>query len=142
MCSRYQIDSNIIDDFPNIKGFNSWQNREARDIRPTDIAPVIMGKGGELYLQEQVWGFKSAYDGKLLINARAETVLDKKTFSDSAHNKRIVIPASLFYEWDSDKQKVSFFKETKKKLCIWPDCSGMNLTAEGLPLLPQLPTIP
>ena len=36
----------------------------------------------------------------LVINARAETVLDKPSFSNGIWYHRIVIPASGFYEWN------------------------------------------
>lgn len=54
------------------------------------------------------WGFPQYQKKGLLINARAESVLDKKLFRDCVFHRRCIIPAKQFYEWDSDKNKVVF----------------------------------
>ncbi|MGM9903902.1 hypothetical protein A5844_001850 [Enterococcus sp. 10A9_DIV0425] len=54
------------------------------------------------------WGFESFKKGQLLINARAETVEEKKTFSKPFRETRCVFPMTGFYEWDSNKQKLLF----------------------------------
>ena len=54
------------------------------------------------------WGFPR-FDGKgLLINARAESALERKTFRDSIQHRRCIIPAKGFYEWDKSKEKFSY----------------------------------
>ena len=54
------------------------------------------------------WGFPGFDKGKLLINARAESVRTKSTFADSFASRRCVLPAAGFYEWDRKKEKVTF----------------------------------
>ena len=54
------------------------------------------------------WGFPGFDKGKLLINARAESVKDRPTFSRSFEQGRCVLPAAGFYEWDRSKEKVTF----------------------------------
>ena len=78
-------------------------------LRPSDSITVVSGRRPGLTAEDMRWGFPSPIDGKLMINARAETALEKKTFSDSVRSRRCVIAASRFYEWDKDKNKVSFF---------------------------------
>ena len=51
-----------------------------------------------------------------MINARAETALERRTFCDSVRYRRCIIPAKHFYEWDSDKNKVTFFREDRPVL--------------------------
>ena len=54
------------------------------------------------------WGFPR-FDGKgLLINARAESATERKTFRDSVQHRRCIIPAKGFYEWDKSKVKFSY----------------------------------
>ena len=54
------------------------------------------------------WGFPGFDKGKLLINARAESVKTRPTFADSFASRRCVLPAAGFYEWDRKKEKVTF----------------------------------
>lgn len=134
MCGRYYMDDNAYSEIRKwirqIDGNNSSNHRDGRDerdgnlmnpgngdIRPSEPALVITGKtSGHGYTADQrmvlaeeimYWGFPQ-YDRKaLLINARAETVLQKKTFRDSVLHRRCLIPARYFYEWDASKNKVT-----------------------------------
>lgn len=67
-------------------------------------------------LKEMHWGFPQYQKKGLLINARAETALERRTFCDSVRHRRCIIPAKHFYEWDSDKNKVTFFREDRPVL--------------------------
>jgi len=44
----------------------------------------------------------------VIINAKAETALEKRMFRDSVLNRRIVIPATGFYEWNAQKERAKF----------------------------------
>ena len=44
----------------------------------------------------------------MLINARVESVLEKKIFANGIRYHRAVIPASHFYEWNQRKEKNTF----------------------------------
>ncbi|MCD8021601.1 MAG: SOS response-associated peptidase [Lachnospiraceae bacterium] len=114
MCSRYYIDNDTLDEVSGLLAGrkSSRLNWTARDVHPGETAPIIMKKNTGLQLDEMKWGFPQ-YSGKgLFINARAETALQKKTFSDSVLHRRCVIPARHFYEWDASKNKVSFLRES------------------------------
>ena len=55
------------------------------------------------------WGFLGGADRKqLMINARAESALEKKSFSESVLRRRCIVPAKHFYEWDAQKNKATF----------------------------------
>ena len=61
------------------------------DIRPSQSAAVIRGKEENLMTECMAWGFPR-FDGKgLLINARAESALERKTFRDSIQHRRCII---------------------------------------------------
>ena len=53
----------------------------------------------------------------VIINARAETALDKKTFRESLLSRRCVIPSTGFFEWTKTGAKKKYlFRETGKSL--------------------------
>ena len=109
MCGRYYIDKAIEKDIEqivqNIDNGLIWEGMG--DIHPTDTAPIIYRKGSMLCAAGMKWGLMGR-EKKLLINARAESVMERPTFSESVMNRRCIIPARQFYEWDREKQKVTF----------------------------------
>lgn len=75
------------------------------EIRPTDIAPVLVQSDGIIIPRLYSWGFPG-FNGKgVIINARLETVSQKLMFRSALDEGRCVIPSTGFYEWDSKKQK-------------------------------------
>ena len=79
-----------------------------QDVFPTEPSLVIHTGNQKLLAGEMLWGFSNPYRKGLIINARAETVREKKLFADSIMNRRCIIPASGFYEWDSYKARFRF----------------------------------
>lgn len=100
MCGRYYIDDSL-------EGFEELLETLNRDevrigeIRPTDVAPVIANSRAlrrRPFLMR--WGFGSAQrGGRPVINARSETALAKPMFRDSMRERRCLVPASRYFEW-------------------------------------------
>ena len=115
MCGRYYIDKDVEDELyrmlQEIDG--KLRTERAGDIYPSNAAPVIYGRNEKLCGREMKWGFMGR-DKRLLINARAETALERPTFSESVRQRRCIIPARHFYEWDKGKQKVTFCRQQGK----------------------------
>ncbi|HJD33993.1 MAG TPA: SOS response-associated peptidase [Candidatus Mediterraneibacter tabaqchaliae] len=77
-------------------------------VFPSQKAAVIMGRERHLEAEQMLWGFPR-FDGRgLLINARAETAAERRTFRESILHRRCVIPAKGFWEWNKSKEKFSF----------------------------------
>ena len=96
------------------------------DILPTNTAPIIEKTEHGLQLSLCKWGFPLQKGKNLVINARAETVLDKPSFSNGIWYHRIVIPASGFYEWNRLREKNTFTRSDASVLylagfCDWFD---------------------
>lgn len=80
------------------------------NVCPTEQIVVVTGGPDQSRMMEAMrWGlipswYKAPNDGPLLINARAETVLEKPTFRDAAHRRRVLTIANGFYEWAKDAE--------------------------------------
>ena len=85
---------------------------DQKEIRPSDHAPVMVWQDGRISLAWQRWGFTSE-GRKLVMNARAESALEKPMFSESLMKRRLVIPAEGFYEWNPQKEKFLFTAENR-----------------------------
>jgi putative SOS response-associated peptidase YedK len=77
----------------------------SRVIKPGDLAPVILFKD-HFYIESKKWGLPSS--NGVHINARSESVLNKMTFKDHIRQRRCIIPARRFYEYDPHHNQVGF----------------------------------
>ena len=137
MCGRFFWDNDaeeaFEDDFPELIRIARAQEKSLRagDYMPSMDALAVVGGQAVVGAQPAVgahsavgaqtaypakpisaeilkWGFPGFDKGKLLINARAESVKTRPTFADSCASRRCVLPAAGFYEWDRKKEKVTF----------------------------------
>ena len=112
MCGRYNFSTDNPDE--KMSALISVMERKypgeykTGDIFPGDTAPAMIARGDKIVPLPAIFGFPGFQDGKLLINARGETAAEKKTFSDSLKEQRVILPATGFYEWSSDKTKYLF----------------------------------
>ena len=122
MCGRYadeMLDREYIEHMRVIMA--SPEPAQPRyNIAPSQKARVIRTVDGQLKLEELRWGFRPAWlkdKNKAQINARAETVFTSKMFKHSAENRRCLVPATAWYEWQAAagrKQPFAFhFKDNR-----------------------------
>ena len=124
MCGRYQLTTE--ENIQEIQEIVAEINRRYMDkpilsqmklgeIRPTDIVPVIANsKSFEPKPFLMQWGFSGFGDKpKPIINAVSETALTKNMFRKPLLERRCLIPASHFYEWqDTGYRKVKHVIKT------------------------------
>jgi putative SOS response-associated peptidase YedK len=74
------------------------------DAAPGSIQPVIrISEHGERQIVLMRWGFKRE-DGKLLFNARPESIKDLSFWRKSFSLRRCIVPADSFFEWQKTEQ--------------------------------------
>jgi putative SOS response-associated peptidase YedK len=78
------------------------------EIFPTNVVPVFIPQKEIIKPKLMVWGFPNFQNKGVIINARAETVKEKKLFGSSLRERRCIIPSTGFYEWDAEKKKFIF----------------------------------
>lgn len=104
MCGRFVITSSP-EALRRLFGYSEQPNMPARyNIAPTQPVPVVLTERGPRKFMLMRWGFLPAWakDPKkfgLVINARAESVIDKPAFKNAIKRRRCLIPADGYYEW-------------------------------------------
>jgi len=113
MCGRYTFFtdrelSEIDEIIEQISNEIQLEKMQAGDIFPTSVAPVLLPLDDIIVPRLMVWGFPNFKNKGVIINARIESVREKKLFRSSLERCRCVIPSTGFYEWDATKKKYLF----------------------------------
>ncbi len=94
MCSRYEVNARPRDLARQFGVECSADFEPLSEVRPTDPAPVI--SAGRMMMLN--WGLAVSWESKPLINARAESLIEKTTFRPLLEN-RCLAPATAYFEW-------------------------------------------
>lgn len=115
MCGRYVILS-PPDAMRQVFGYAEQPNFPPRyNVAPTQPVPVVILESGARHFRLMRWGLIPAWvkdprQFSLVINARAETVLDKPAFKNAMKRRRCLLPADGYYEWhQSEGRKRPFY---------------------------------
>jgi putative SOS response-associated peptidase YedK len=104
MCGRYFITSPPAA-IRALLGYPEQPNFPPRyNVAPTQPIPIVRLADGNRHFALMRWGLipswvKDPKTFSLLINARAESVIDKPAFRSAMRRRRCLIPADGFYEW-------------------------------------------
>ncbi|MBA4700715.1 MAG: SOS response-associated peptidase [Ruminococcus sp.] len=121
MCGRYYVDDETAKEIERIIRNLDKRLKAAPkygEIYPTNNAMVVQSDDGQSILSNMSWGFPQYQRKGVIFNARSETALEKRTFSSSAKQRRCIIPARGFYEWDKDKNKIAFERPNKQAMLL------------------------
>ena len=130
MCGRYFFGDRTADEVEKELGLRPGSvSPRLGDATPGMMLPGIVrsrssagnsgaqSSAGLTDVQDLFWGLKGS-DGKLIINARAESAADKPMFSESIMRRRCLLPAAGFYEWDRDKTRFVFKRTDGKPMYL------------------------
>lgn len=98
MCGQYYCDSST---------FSSLEDDEVK-MSPGQDIPVFIYFNDKVAMTKFKWGYSLPMKNELIINARCETLFNKKIFQSDIKERRCVIPAKGFYQKDSKQHRVSF----------------------------------
>ena len=105
MCGRYSMSSDL-DTLQVRFGFQAkGLSYEPRfNVAPTQEVLTVTNDGSENHAQFMKWGLipfwaKDASIGARMINARAETVVEKPSYREAFQERRCLVIADGFYEW-------------------------------------------
>lgn len=125
MCGRFYIaEEDTAEDLQRIidslnRRYNGNSPAKTKgEIRPTDIIPVIANSPSmAISAYAMKWGYTMP-DGKPMSNARSETATTKPMFADGMKQRRCIIPATLYFEWEKHGTQ-------KTKHAVFPTGSDM-----------------
>jgi putative SOS response-associated peptidase YedK len=115
MCGRFLLKT-ALEELARLFGFAERPNLAPHyNIAPTQDAPVIRQRrepAGQRSIAGLRWGLvlpsaEHPKAGAPLINARAETLLEKPSFRGAFRRRRCLVPADGYYQWregDASKQ--------------------------------------
>lgn len=127
MCGRFYIaEEDPTDDLIRIIEEVNRRYSGAVDIRtggevsPGDTVPVWANSRklipGAFAMR---WGYAMP-DGKLMFNARSETAAEKSMFRDGMAQRRCLIPATCYFEWEKrGRERVKYAIRTANSGMIW-----------------------
>jgi putative SOS response-associated peptidase YedK len=98
------------------------------NIAPSQPVAVMVVDRNGLVEKEMRWGWTPSWSRRLLINAQAETVNVRQAFKRAFAERRCLIPADGFYEWQmvgGKRQPVRFVLKSGEPFCfagLWEPC--------------------
>lgn len=99
------------------------------EIHPTDMAAVIApGRDGKQAVFPMIWGYHIGGLTRPVINARIESAMTKKSFSEDWRRHRCMIPASCYFEWEHIRQADGKIR-TGQKYAIRPGGESITFLA-------------
>jgi putative SOS response-associated peptidase YedK len=122
MCGRYQVSisdadvaSIVAEAQKRASAVRENLTVKTKELFPTDVAAILVddAQKGRLAVP-MVWGFEGFGSRKgVIFNTRRESALQKPFWRSSLEQRRCVVPATGFYEWQHggirDKQKYRFY---------------------------------
>ncbi|MCA5014527.1 MULTISPECIES: SOS response-associated peptidase [unclassified Enterococcus] len=121
MCGRFLLDPTDSKEIEEIIWKIEAKNQEIKtgEIFPTNTVPLLVGTSDhDIDVEAMAWGFHGFKKSQSIINARSETVTEKKMFAKAFSSTRCVFPTSGFYEWDQEKRKFLFREKGAKILYL------------------------
>lgn len=120
MCGRYYIaDEDAAEELRQIidevnRRYNGGGVKLAGEVFPSDTVPVIAnGRNEQPAAFSMVWGHKLD-KGPIVFNARSEEAETKPMFADGMKQRRCLVTASYYYEWEHvGREKIKYAIKTQ-----------------------------
>lgn len=108
MCGRYALQTPLPDLADLFDATPALDDPGPRfNVAPTETIPVVRRTGGGREIVGLRWGLVPSWargpeDIPLIINARAESLVDRPAFRDLLPGNRCIVPADGFFEWRTE----------------------------------------
>jgi len=116
MCGRYVLATSASDLTLILRAESELDISPNWNVTPSQSVPIVRAEArGRRVLSRATWGIEASWsDRGLVINARSESVDDKRLFAPMLSGGRCAIPMTGYYEWrrtngDGRGTKIPFF---------------------------------
>lgn len=153
MCGRYAASSSpddLVEEFEIVDPEAAAQAHQVAveadyNVAPTKTAPVVLERPPSRdreaepvrQLRPLVWGLvpswaKDRSVGARMINARAESLLDKPAYRRAATSRRCLVPADGWYEWQVSPTAIDDKGKPRKQPFFVTGAGGGGIALAGL----------
>ncbi|MGM9960452.1 MAG: SOS response-associated peptidase family protein [Allobaculum sp.] len=113
MCGSFLVNNDVIPALNNFQPCPWIQGQfEFGDVYPSQLSPIIVFNSNtqEYEVKLLPFGFSDVIYGKKtdIINARSETVQEKRMFRKGVETDRAIVVCSGFYEWHDHRERYLF----------------------------------
>ncbi|MCD7892088.1 MAG: SOS response-associated peptidase [Erysipelotrichaceae bacterium] len=115
MCGKYYYSQDTYHFIDTHVDVNFSKNTNC-DYQPVQKIPIILMQNNQRICKMMPWGY-SIYNKKV-INARSETIRERKLFQNDIIYRRCLIPAQGFYEKDKDKHTFAFESKSHQTILL------------------------
>lgn len=102
MCGRFYLPENDVSEelMELLKNLNRTEPvKSSGELCPGDTIPVLCrSRSGAPHPFAMKWGY--SLQGRLIFNARSETALQKPLFREGMLERRCLLPAAHYFEWE------------------------------------------
>lgn len=133
MCDRFTLMQEEMEFASRFaKGVVRTRIKPRYNIAPSQQVAVLVVDKNRLVEKEMRWGWTPVWSKQLLINAQCETVNVKPTLKRAFAERRCLIPADGFYEWQTvggKKSPVRFVLKSGEPFCfagLWEPCMKVS----------------
>jgi|GEM_PF-183235 len=112
MCGRYYVADDTSAQIENLLAGQlegTVPSLKKGDVFPSQSALTLVGGSRHILALPRCWGFE--IHGRLLINARSETVEERPLYRKAFEQGRCLLPAASFYEWTKDRRQMRFWDD-------------------------------
>ena len=74
-------------------------------VYPRNQVDVVFRGEDRNEITQMTWGWERSFSKRPLINTRSAEAWNKRTWSKAMYERRCIIPASGFFEWDENQPK-------------------------------------
>jgi len=147
MCGRFSVNKST-EELEAFLGGPLPAEFARKEVFPSQPVLAVTAEG----ITTLAWGLRVEWQKTPIINARADTIAQKKTFSHAFRHHRCLIPVDGYWEWTPAKKKVFFHFEDERLFWFggiyYPEENGSKLvliTTEpnsvGAPVHDRMPVI-